>query len=175
MTPEKIETLLQTRRFTIQRWTFQRDAGARIEREVVVHPGAVVVLPLLSDTEIVMIHNLRHVAGGELMELPAGTLEHGESPAACAGRELEEETGYRARRIESLGEFYTSPGICTELMHAFLARDLTRTEQALDAGEHIRVEIVGLDCALQMVAAGRIRDGKTIAALATYRLQQGKL
>lgn len=174
MMPENVETLLHTGRFDVQRRTYSGERG-RFHREIVVHPGAAVVLPLLSDHEMVMIRNLRPAAGEELIELPAGTFESGEPPQECAGRELEEETGYRAGRIEALGEFYTSPGICTELMHAFVARDLVRTAQDLDDTEHIRVEIVGLQCALQMVATGLIRDGKTIATLALFQLQQGSL
>ncbi len=175
MKPDTIETLLEATVFDVQRWTFHDTPVGTIEREIVVHPGAVVILPFVSEAEIVMVHNLRHAVGRELLELPAGTLEDGEEPMDCARRELEEETGYRAGSIEPLCEFYTGPGICTELMHAFVARDLTKTEQRLDRTEQIRVELLSMDRALKMIAEGRISDGKTIAALSTYRLQRGQL
>ncbi len=170
-----IETLLEAAVFDVQRWTFHNTPVGTIEREIVVHPGAVVILAFVSDAEIVMVHNLRHAVGRELLELPAGTLEDGEEPRVCARRELEEETGYCAGTIEPLCEFYTGPGICTELMHAFVARDLNKTQQRLDRTEQIRVELLSMDRALKMIATGRISDGKTIAALSTYRLQREQL
>jgi ADP-ribose pyrophosphatase len=141
-------------------------------REVVVHPGAVTILPVLEDGSIVMIHNFRHAVDQELVELPAGTLEPGESPADCAARELEEETGYVAGRIEPLCEFFTTPGITDERMLAFLATDLTPSQQNLDDGEEIRVEVMARERVRQQLAAGEFRDGKTIAILSTYFLRQ---
>ncbi len=175
MKPDTIETLLEATTFKVQRWTFHDTPVGRVNREVVVHPGAVLILPFLSDTEIIMVHNVRHAVGRELLELPAGTLEDGEPPMACARRELEEETGYRPGSIEPLCEFYTGPGICTELMHTFVARDLLETGQQLDPTEEIRVEVLGLDRALQMIASGGIVDGKSIAAITTYHLRRGQL
>ena len=110
-----------------------------------VHPGAVVVLPLLDDGRIVMIHNFRHTMEEELLELPAGTLAPGEPPIDAARRELSEETGYAAGSVEPFITFYTLPGICTERMHAFIATDLRAGEQRLEPGEQIRVEIVDLE------------------------------
>ncbi|HMB95086.1 MAG TPA: NUDIX hydrolase, partial [Tepidisphaeraceae bacterium] len=95
------------------------DTDKRITREVVVHPGAVVILPLLKDDQIVLIRNRRYAVGQILIELPAGTLEKGEPPMNCAGRELLEETGYLAGRIQPIGNFFTSPGILSEKMYAF--------------------------------------------------------
>ena len=175
MKPDVIEPLLEATKFKVQRWTFLDTPCGRVEREVVVHPGAVLILPFLSDTEIVMIHNLRHAVGRELLELPAGTLDSGEDPPTCALRELEEETGYRADFVEPLCEFFTGPGICTELMHAFVAKDLKKSRQRLDATEEIRVQVLGLEEALDMVAAGQIVDGKTIAALTTFQLRKERL
>ena len=136
------------------------------------HPGAVLILPLLSPTQVVMIRNYRFCVGAELLELPAGTLEPPELPAACAARELEEEAGYRAGRIDALCEFFTSPGFTDERMHVFVATDLTPTGQRLDATEQIRVLTMDLPDALAATADGRIVDGKTIAALHVY--QYGK-
>lgn len=140
-------------------------------REVVVHPGAVAILPLLDDGRIVLIRNQRLTIGQELLELPAGTLEPGEPPRGCALRELEEETGYRAATISPLCEFYTTPGICTERMWVFVARDLTHTRQNLQGAEQIRVCLLAADEVRRMLQAGEIEDGKTIAALGTYFLQ----
>lgn len=138
-------------------------AGRR--REAVVHPGAAVILPLFDDGSVAMIRNVRFAVDETLWELPAGTLEPDEDPAVCAARELTEETGYRAERIDKLTEFYSSPGICTERMHAYLARGLTHVGQDLDATEQIEVEVIAWDRTMQMVQAGEVRDGKTIAAL----------
>ena len=120
-----------------------------------------------------MIRNIRHAIGRELWELPAGTLDvPGEPPEQAASRELEEETGYRARRLTPLCEFYSSPGILTELLRAYVATDLTKTRQNLDAGEEIEVEKVPLVEALAMIRNGRIVDGKTIVTLLRWNLEQ---
>jgi ADP-ribose diphosphatase len=164
------EILLITRKFAVHRRKYSMPGRPAVTREIVVHPGAVIVLPMLTDTSIVMIHNYRYAIERELLELPAGTLEPGEDPAACAARELEEETGYRANRLEILGEFYTSPGITNELMRCFVAHDLKETSQRLDSGERIRPEVVPLTQAIDWIHQGRIVDGKTIALLLRYHL-----
>lgn len=146
----------------------RRLAGRTRPLVVVVHPGAAVVLPLLNDEQVVLIENQRPAIGQALLEVPAGTLEAGEDPLECARRELAEETGYRAGRIESLLTFYSTPGFCTERMHVYLARDLTPGATAFDEGEQIRTRIVDYRDALRAVTDGRIVDGKTIAALLFY-------
>lgn len=166
----RIESLLSTRIFRVERRHYHASNGA-FKREVIVHPGAVVILALLNTDRVVMIHNRRHTIGRELLELPAGTLEPGEAPLDCARREIHEETGYRANKITPLCEFYTTPGICTERMHAFVAQDLTYTRQQLDPNEHIRVELMALDRIADMICNGQIEDGKTIATLATFILR----
>ena len=173
MKPDRTETLLQATKFKVQRWVFLDTPVGTISHEVVVHPGAVVVLAFLDEAEIIMIRNVRPAIGKELLELPAGTLEDREDPLACARRELEEETGYRAGSMEPLCEFYTGPGICTELMHAYVARDMVRTAQKLDATEQIRVEVLTLEQALHKIRKGEIIDGKSIAAITTYHLREG--
>lgn len=165
------EVLLRSSKFRIERRRYPAPRGA-VTRDIVVHPGAVLVLPLLTDDEIVMIHNYRYAVEQELLELPAGTIDPGETPAACAARELEEETGYRAGRLEPVMDFYTSPGITDERMHCYAARDLVRTAQKLAEGERIRTEIVPLSRAIDWIRAGRIRDGKTIALLLRYDLER---
>ena len=142
--------------------------GKQIQREVVLHPGAVIILPILADGRIVLIENARHTVGESLLELPAGTLEKGEPPDVCAGRELEEETGYRAARIESLGWFYTSPGILTEKMYAFVARELTPGPQALEENETISVRPMPVKEVVELIQSNSIVDGKTIAVILKY-------
>jgi ADP-ribose pyrophosphatase len=136
-----------------------------VERHVIVHGGSVVVLPVDDEGRIIMIRNDRFAIGQTLWELCAGTLEKGEEPAACAARELIEETGHTARRLQPLCGFYTSPGFCTEYLHCFLATGLQRVGQSLDAGEKIVVESVPVSRVLEMIRRGDIADAKTIATL----------
>jgi ADP-ribose pyrophosphatase len=152
-------------KFNVERRQIATRDGGTAMREVVVHPGAVVVLPRLDDGRIVMIRNHRFAVGRTLWELCAGTLEAGEPPAETAARELIEETGYQAVHIEPLTTFYTSPGICTERMHAFLATGLTEVGQQLEATEQIEVELIEHRKVMRMIEAGEIEDGKTIATL----------
>jgi ADP-ribose pyrophosphatase len=146
--------------------------GRSVQRELVVHPGAVVILAVTDGEEVVMIRNVRFAVGQELWELPAGTLEPGEPPVECAVRELREETGYLAERLTPLARFYSSPGFCTELLHVFEARGLTHVGQDLEADERIRVEVLPLSRVRQMMLAGEIVDGKTLAALGLYLLKR---
>lgn len=139
--------------------------GGYARREVVLHPGAVVVLGLLPGDQVVLIRNERFAIGQELLELPAGTLEPPEPPEICAGREMIEETGYQPGNVELLTKFFTSPGICTELMYAYLATDLKQVGQHLEETERITVQPTPLDQALDYVRQGVIQDGKTIATL----------
>jgi len=158
--------------FEVIRRTDHTAGGSPIVRDIVVHPGAVVILPVLGDGSIVMIRNHRRAVGEELLELPAGTLEPPERPAAAAARELEEETGYVSSTIEPFLQFFSTPGFCTERIHCFVATNLTRTHQRLRPGEEIRVEIVGQQRARECICDGSIRDGKTIAALGAYFLRR---
>ena len=144
------------------------ESGKRHKREVVVHPGAVVVLGLLDDGQVLLIRNRRYAVGQILLELPAGTLERNEDPMNCAGRELLEETGYLARRLKPIGTFFTSPGILSEKMYAFAAYDLQKKTAALEEGEEIELEPTAFDEAIRMTGDGRIQDGKTIAALLMF-------
>jgi ADP-ribose pyrophosphatase len=153
----------------------QDAAGKRTQREIVVHPGAVVILPFFDDKTILLIRNKRYAIQQILLELPAGTLEHGESPMNCAGRELQEETGYLATRIKPIANFYSSPGILTERMYGFAAFGLKKTNPVLEEGEEIEVFSVGFTEAMSMIQDGQIQDGKTIATLLFYErfLAQG--
>jgi ADP-ribose pyrophosphatase len=168
------EVLLKAAKFEVERREYNVPGRGMVRRELVVHPGAVTIVPLLDPTTIVMIRNYRFSVGRELLELPAGTLEPPEPPAACAARELEEETGYRAARLEPLCEFYTSPGFTNEHMHVFVATGLSKTIQQLEDNEQIRPEIMPLADPLAATADGRIVDAKTIAALHVYHYRHGR-
>lgn len=151
------------------------DTGKRHKREVCVHPGAVVVLPVLPDGKVLLIKNYRYAVGESLLELPAGTLEKGEEPINCAGRELIEETGYTARRLKAMGSFFSSPGILSERMYAFAAYDLQPGKAAPEDGEDIELRPTGWDEAVDMIRSGAIRDAKTIAAILMFdRFHRGK-
>ncbi len=156
-------------RFDVHALTLSGDQGETYRRDVVAMADAVVVLPLLDASTVVMIRNARVGAGQTLWELCAGTLEEGEDPQVCAERELIEETGYRAGRIEPLTAFYTCPGICTEYMYAYVAHDLTHVGQNLDENEQIEVHELKLDRVMTMLRQGEIRDAKTIATLLYWR------
>ncbi|MBI3913474.1 MAG: NUDIX hydrolase [Chloroflexi bacterium] len=136
-----------------------------VVREVVEHRGAVAMVALDARNRVLMVRQFRSGAQTEMLEIPAGTLETGEDPAACAARELEEETGYHAKKWKSLGMFYSSPGFCTEKMYLYAARQLVAAHTHPDEDEVIRAEWVPLRQALQMVARGEIMDGKSIVGL----------
>lgn len=156
---ERIELVLRT---------VTTSSGKTRQREVALHPGAVIVLPVLADGRIVMIKNQRHSVKQTLWELCAGTLEKGEDPAVCAARELIEETGYAAGKIEAFGWFYTSPGILTEKMYVFIATELKAGRQELEDNEQIQVEIVTREEALGLIKENRIVDAKSVAVLLKY-------
>ena len=123
------------------------------------------ILPLLDDGRVVLIRNNRFAVGGDLLELPAGTIDNNEPPVECARRELAEETGYRASKFEPLLAFHSTPGICNELLHVFVATGLTLGETAREPGERIENTPMEYEGALRAIGDGRITDGKTIVAL----------
>ena len=149
-------------------------SGRETSREIIEHPGSVGILPLLSEGRVLLIRQYRHAVGETIWEIPAGTMEPGETPMECAGRELEEETGYRARSLKPLFECYTSPGYSMELMHLFLARGLKPTERRPEDDEIISVEPMEKGRAFRMIRSGEIRDAKTIGALAYLRASAGR-
>jgi len=166
--PQQARRVFEGVKFAVDQVQVPTPDGRTVDRDLVVHPGAVVILATLDDGRVLMIRNRRFAVGKTLWELPAGTLEDAEDPAACAGRELAEETGYRAATIEPLCTFYTTPGICTEKMHAYLATGLSHVGQDLEDDEHIEVHAVAWDDLLAMVRDGDVEDGKTIAAILYY-------
>jgi ADP-ribose pyrophosphatase len=141
----------------------EEEGGVR--RDVVLHPGAVAVLPMLDAATVVLVRNERPVVGETLWEIPAGTLEPPEPPEEAARRELAEETGYAASRWTRMGEFYPSPGVLSERTHVWLAEGLVAGEQRLEADERMTVHAVPLAQALAWTRDGTIRDAKTLVAL----------
>jgi ADP-ribose pyrophosphatase len=162
------EELLVAGRFRVVRRRLRLADGSELIREIVQHPGAVVILPLLPDGRVCLIRNQRIAVCQLLVELPAGTLEPAEDPAIAAARELTEETGYRADHIEKFGEWLMSPGILNERMHIFVATGLRAGPTALEAGEQIEPLIVDWSQALEMIRDGEIIDAKTVAAILFY-------
>ncbi len=162
------ETVFQGRVVDLRRdrVRIETDAGSReTVYEVVHHPGAVGVLALFPDASIALLRQFRYSTEETLWEIPAGTLGPGESFRDCAKRELEEETGHRARSWLRLARFFTTPGFCDEVMEIWLAEELEAGETAHDEDEHIEVVRMPLRKALEMAAKGEIRDAKSLAAL----------
>jgi len=140
--------------------------GSESELEVIRHQGASAVVPLTADGNVLMLRQYRHATGDYLLEVPAGKLDHGtEDPADCAHRELEEETGFKAGRLESLGWIWTTPGFADEKIWLFRATDLRPGRQNLEADEVIELVEMPIDRAVEMALNGEITDSKSICAL----------
>jgi ADP-ribose pyrophosphatase len=166
--PPNSEILLETSRFRVVRQRRTKSDGRVVIRETIQHPGAVVIVPLLDDGRVCLLRNYRLAVNATLIELPAGTLEPGEPAAVTAQRELAEETGYNAARLEALAEMLMSPGILNERMHVFVATGLSAGPASPEAEEEIETFLVPLSEALAMVVDNRIQDAKTVAALLLY-------
>lgn len=156
--------------FDVERLMVPTRGGAMALRHIVRHPGAVCVAGVLGDGRLVSIRNFRVAVGEWLEEFCAGKLERGEDPEQAARREFLEETGYRAGRIERLGTFFTSPGFADEVMHAFVASDLTHVGQSLQDDERIEVMLSGPSEFAARIRSGAVRDGKTISTWALLGL-----
>jgi ADP-ribose pyrophosphatase len=139
--------------------------GKEATREIVEHPGAVCIVARPAPDQVVLIRQYRHAAGGILLEIPAGGLRENEDPRDAAIRELEEETGFRARSMVERARFWTTPGFTTEFMYLFEASDLVKTEINPDDDEVIEVDIVTRDETLRMIEDGRIQDAKSLLGL----------
>jgi ADP-ribose pyrophosphatase len=143
--------------------------GLRSTREIIRHPGAVIVLPQLPDGRFVFVRQFRKAVDEEMLEVVAGTLNHGEDPAACAERELMEETGYRARRMIKLGRVVPAPGYTDEKLHTFFAElDPLHHEHVGDDDENITTEFLTAAQVEERIAAGHIEDAKTLATWQLY-------
>ena len=135
--------------------------GNKGVREVVRHPGAVCVLPLTEDGEIIFVNQFRYALNKVTLEVPAGKLEKGEDPTEAALRELSEETGIEAKKIVPMGALYTTPALMDEIIYMYIATDLSQGEQHLDEDEFVNAIKIPLDKAVEMVMNGEIRDAKT--------------
>src|SRR5437762_7615694 len=163
------------RRIVVEVDTFTAPDGTTIRRDLIRHPGAVVILPVLDADHVVLLRNHRFVIGETLWELPAGTVEPNEPLEACARRELVEETGYRAARWRSLGYLYASPGVLDEKLHLFVAEELTAGEASPEACEQLEPVTVAFADAIRMWLSGEIKDGKTINTLLLWeRMANGQ-
>jgi ADP-ribose pyrophosphatase len=139
--------------------------GTHVEREVVVHRGAVALVPMVDQEHVCLIENQRFAIGKTLLEVPAGTIDPGETPEQTAQRELLEETGYRAGRIIRIRDWYVSPGFMTERMTLFLCEDLEPGPAAHEPDERLQTVIVPWTKAIAMVDDGQIEDAKSLLAL----------
>ena len=169
-----METIYTGRIFSVVKKFVTGKSGEQLERQVIVHPGAVVVLPILSDGRIVLVRQHRIAVEEHLIELPAGTVETGEELMTTARRELQEETGYRADELISVLKFYASPGFVREEMHLFKATKLTAGPTAQEDDEKIETILVDLPQAMKMLYSGEIRDAKTIIGLLWHSQQVQK-
>lgn len=151
--------------FTVERDRIREENGYEIVREIVRHSGGAGCLPLFPDGRVALVKQYRHPARRELLEIPAGKIEVGESPIECAAREVEQETGFRPGRIEVLADFYSTPGFCEERLYVYLATELKPVEQNLDHDEFVEVVYLPLEEAVAMAERNEIEDSKTIIAL----------
>ena len=143
-------------------------SGLNVRREVVGHPGAIVVLPVDAEGRVLWVKQYRYAAGRELLELPAGTLEKDETPEATARRELAEETGFAAATWRALGGFFSAPGVCSEYLDCFLATNLHEEHADGDEDEDIEVVPLSLDESLALIDAGEVEDAKSLSGMLLY-------
>ncbi len=169
--PAHFERVIDSRRIyegrivNLREDTVELDDGRRALREVVEHADVVAIIPLDEAGRVVMVRQYRLPVAQVLLEVPAGGVEPGESVEEAAQRELQEETGQRAGRLQPLGGFYVSPGYCSEFIHVLLATDLAESAAEADPDEQITVERVPLAEALRLVESGAVRDSKSIIGL----------
>jgi ADP-ribose pyrophosphatase len=148
-------------------------SGETVQRDVVLHPGAVAILPLLDAEHVCLVRNRRPIVGETLLEIPAGTLEPHETAEQAAPRELAEETGYQAQRWRKLAVFYPSPGVLDERTHLFVAEDLTPGQQRLEKDEDMATAIMSWQDAVNKTLDGSIHDAKTIIAVLLWDRLRG--
>ncbi len=159
------ETRFDGRVFRVEEQRVRLPDGTTARREIVYHDGGAAVVALDEQQRVILVRQYRPAAGRTMLEIPAGRLEPGETPAACAQRELAEETGYRALAIHQLTSFYPTPGYCSERLHLFFTTQIQSGPSAPDAGEFVTTERVPLAVCLEDIDHGRIEDGKTIIGI----------
>lgn len=165
------EQIFKGKKFSVRVDTITDRPGHTYKREIVVHGGAVVMVPVTKEGKLVLVRQWRRAAGKVLLELPAGTVDEGEPPLETAKRELQEEIGFKANRITPLGGFYSAPGILTEYLHLYLAEDLQESQLDPDENEELDLIEMTLDEALDAIEKGEIEDAKSIAGLSRYYLR----
>jgi len=163
------EILLQGRAFKIRRDYLKTPDGRETKLEIVDHGGSVVIIPIDDEDNLLFVRQYRHAAGGDLLELPAGTRDEDEPFEECAAREIREETGMEAGKLQKIGEFYLAPGYSTEFMAVFLATGLKENPLQADDDEFLQVEKIPLKKAFEMAERGEVPDAKSLAALLLAR------
>lgn len=171
------KTLFKGKVFDLKVDTIEyNSSGNKGIREVAVHPGGAVVIPLTDEGKIIFVKQFRYPLQKWILELPAGKLDKDEDPAVCAERELTEETGFKAGSLLKLGKIYTTPGFCNEVLHIFLAKNLSPGEHNREEGEIgmqvIEFTLTEID---ELIRTGKILDAKTICAIAMFKLQKAEL
>jgi ADP-ribose diphosphatase len=170
----KSETLLQGRAFKVKRDYLKTPNGDETKLEIIEHGGSVVLVPVDEDGNLLLVRQYRHAAKQDLLELPAGT-RNGEEPfEECAAREIREETGMEAGKLQKVGDFYLAPGYSTEFMAVFLATELRHNPLETDFDEFLQVEKIPVQKAIELFQSGKILDAKSLAAwlLATPHLEK---
>lgn len=142
--------------------------GKKVKRSLIIHPGISVMVPVLDTVRLILIKQYRYGSKNLLWELPAGTINPGETPLQCAKREIEEEIGYKAKRLEKMISCYSSPHFSTEIVHCFVATDLIKTKINLDDDEIIEAKVFPVKKVKDMINGGKIQDAKTLVALFYY-------
>ncbi len=163
------ETAYRGRLFNVSLDTIEMDGGVIAHRETIRHPGAVCMVPVDDNGNLLLVTQYRHAAGRRLLEIPAGTLEPGEQPLTAVSRELQEEIGHRPGRIEPLGGFFVAPGYTTEYIHLYVCSQLEPARLAADDDEDIEVEIRTPAEALAAIESGEICDAKSVIGILRWQ------
>ena len=162
------DLIYRARIFELKAVRMRAPDGHEFKHEIIIHPGAAVIVPILKKDQFVLIKQFRTATGKMVWEFPAGTLEDREAPLACAKREIIEETGFQAKKWKKLVSFYPAPGISTEFMHIFLASELVPKRMELDHDEFIERKIVSFSRLQKMILDGTIVDAKTMIGFFYY-------
>lgn len=160
-----VRTIHKGRVVTLNVETLMLPNGHETQLEIIRHPGAAAIVPLTDSGNVLLVRQYRHAAGGYILEVPAGKLDAGEDPQACAARELQEEVGVVAGKLHKLGSILTTPGFTDEIIHLYLATHLQPGTQALEQDEDLTVEEVPFAEAIRLCMEGGIRDAKSVCAL----------
>lgn len=160
--------VLEGKNFSFKQDKVELPNGRITFRDIVQHPGAVGILAITDLNEVILVEQFRYATGQKLLEIPAGTIEQNESIEACVFRELEEETGYKAKKIRKLVSCYTSPGYSSEILHIYFAEDLIETAMKTEEDELLEVVKMKVEDALELIKSNLIIDAKTIIALQCY-------